>query len=418
MVSTTGRTRLLLLLVSVTACGGQSTAVFSYTEKSATAIDGGVAAVAATVLPAAVNLIATGPNYAIASTAQGPYRLVSGEQPQAMMLVLSTGDGGIENPGALSVATSRAISPTTPVTSVIAVVSEGLVQDFADVFELSPLAATLDAPVSALDDIGGASVPEVVWAGSAGALYEVSGGLSQRFEVATETGAPTAVLAVGDHTLAAFGSHLYELDPSARVLTPLEHDFGNVVAMARGADGGSYLASDQGLFAFSSATGGEVSHYPVGSVSSLTVDPLFGAYAATDDTLLALPFGGTLCYVGSFPDKGPHPLATDGFGNVWAGSGSSVLEFQAGSPVGYVNDVKPFFAANCYSCHVTGSSNGSPRLPFDDYEGSKAMSDAIVQHLTGDGVPVMPPAPPVGNGPLDPSVYGVVIRWVNTGELP
>jgi hypothetical protein len=258
----------------------------------------------------------------------------------------------------------------------------------------------------------------VVWAGTNGALYQVTGGLSQRFAITSESGAPSAVLSVGTHAFAAFGHHLYDLDPAGPTLTELGHDFGNVVAMARGVDGGSYLASDQGLFTISSALGGEVSHYAVGSVSGLTVDPLFGVYAATDDTLFALPFGGVLSYVGTFPDKGPHPLATDGFGDVWAGSGSSVLQFQAGTVVGYVNDVKPFFAANCYSCHVTGSSNGSPRLPFDDYEGSKAMSDAIVQHLTGNGVPVMPPAPPVGNGPLDPSVYGVVIRWVNTGELP
>ena len=258
----------------------------------------------------------------------------------------------------------------------------------------------------------------MIWAGTNDALFEISGGLSQRFEVLAETGAPSAVLALGDQTFAAFGSHLYDLDPSARTLTPIAHDFGNVVAMARGSDGGGYLAGDQGLFVFESASGGEVSHYPVGAVSGLTVDPFFGVYAATDDTLFAMPFGGALSYVGSFPDKGPHPLATDGFGNVWAGSGTSVLQFQSGSVVGYVNNVKPFFAANCYSCHVTGSSNGSPRLPFDDYEGTKALSDAIVQHLTGDGVPVMPPAPPVGNGPLDPSDYGVVIRWVNTGELP
>ena len=93
---------------------------------------------ASTDLGSNVNIIATGPNYAIASTAQGPYRLVSGELPQSMVLVLAAADGGLENPGALSVATSRAIPPTTPVTSVIAVASCGVIQDFADVFEMSP----------------------------------------------------------------------------------------------------------------------------------------------------------------------------------------------------------------------------------------------------------------------------------------
>jgi len=369
------------------------------------------------VLPAAVNLIVTGPNYAIASTAQGPFRLVNGEVPQAMVLVFSAaGDGGVENPGALTAAASRAIAPTSPVTSVIGVTTAGLVQDFANVFELSPLGGLLGGPVTALDDLGGTSVPEVVWAGTRGALVQVTNGLSQRFAISAESAGPSAVLAVGSHTFAAFGTRLYDLDALSASLTRIDHDFGTVVAMARGVDGGSYVAGDQGLFAF--AADGAVTHYPVGSISGLAVDPLFGVYAATDGALLAMRFGGALSYVGSFPDKGPHALATDGFGNVWAGSGSSVLEFQAGTTVGYVNDIKPFFAANCYACHVTGSQNGSPRLPLDDYEGTKALSDAIVQHLTGNGVPVMPPAPPVGSGPLDPSVYGVVIRWVNTGELP
>ncbi len=406
----------LLWLVVLTACSGQ--AVFTFTEQSAAAIDGGLAPVSATALPATVNLIVTGPNYAIASTAQGPYRLVSGEDPEAMMLVLSAdSDGGIENPGALSAAVSRNIAPTTPVTSVIAVASAGVVQDFADVFELSSLSTSLSGSVTALDDVGGTTVPEVVWAGVNGALFQITNGLSQRYAVASESGGPSAVLAAGpSRTFAAFGTHLYDLDPVAGALTQIDHDFGNVVGMVRGVDGGSYLAGDQGLFVVEAD--GLVSHYPIGSVSGLTVDPLFGVYAAIDGTLLAMPFGGQLSYVGTFPDDGPHPLATDGFGNVWAGSGSNVLEFQAGTTVGYVNDIKPFFAANCYACHVTGSQNDSPRLPLDDYDGTKALSDSIVQHLTGDGVPVMPPAPPVGSGPLDPSVYGVVIRWVNTGELP
>jgi hypothetical protein len=204
--------------------------------------------------------------------------------------------------------------------------------------------------------------------------------------------------------------------------------------MARGGAGAALWAGANGIF--SRAADGTITHYAVGAVSGLAYDPLNGAFAATNHALLVLHDDGTLQQVGAFTDPGPHPLALDGFGDVWAASGPGddlvahgpngdpstaspgLVQFRVGAPVTYANSVKPFFAAHCYSCHVSGAQQGSPRLPLDDYDGTRGLVGTLLQRVTGQGGSPMPPPPPLGEGPLAPSQYGVLVRWARSGELP
>ena len=80
-----------------------------------------------------------------------------------------------------------------------------------------------------------------------------------------------------------------------------------------------------------------------------------------------------------------------------------------------MNQVKPFLAANCFSCHVSqspGTPASTPKLPFDDYNGTRSLAAQAVQRVQGQGS-VMPPS-----GALPASSYGVIIRWYRSGELP
>jgi hypothetical protein len=389
------------------------------TEASGALVDAGLSAAPPVSLPAAVNLVAGGPNYVIASTAQGPYRLVADSPPMPMGVVVD--DAGAElNPGALLALAVRQIPPAQPVTSVLALSGLGLLQDFGDAFERWQTLGDLGSQATAVDDltVAGASGGEQVWLAGPGQIASISA-LATRTYGLPATSTVTALLATNSRIELVIGGALEDLDPKTGMLRRVDHDFGSIGFLARGDSGESYLGSSLGLYV-RSVDGSWATHYSLegSAVAGLAADPLFGVYASTGSGLYALPFAGPLQVVGSFPDPGNHPLSVDGFGDVWAGSGSSVIQFQSGQPVGYVNQVKPFFAAHCYTCHVTSSLGSSPRLPLDDYEGAKGISTAIVLRLEGQGVSPMPPDPPLGPGSLAPSDYGVVVRWVNTGELP
>jgi hypothetical protein len=327
--------------------------------------------------------------------------------------------------GALSAATSRQVASMAPDTGVLATGPAGLMQDYTDFFELSPANTGVSSPVSALDDWGTGS-GEVVWAGIPGGAARLSGAGSTTYSIQGESGSPSAVLQV-DPSLAllAFGGTVYALRYTEGGAESWPHDFGSIAVMARGGAGAALLAGEQGLFV--RAPSGEVAHHAVGAVSGLVYDPINGAFAATDHALLLRHDDGRLEQVGQFQAAGPHPLAIDGFGDVWAASGPEddpaqtspvLLQFRVGSPVSYVNDVKPFFAAHCYACHVTGTQQNSPRLPLDDYDGTRGLLDTLLQRVTNQGGSPMPPPPPLGEGALSPSQYGVLVRWARSGEQP
>ncbi|MFI5029033.1 MAG: hypothetical protein ACHQCF_08670, partial [Solirubrobacterales bacterium] len=126
-------------------------------------------------LPAAVNLVAGGPNYVVASTAQGPYRLVADSPPMPMGVVVD--DAGAElNPGALLAIAVRQIPPAQPVTSVLALSDLGLLQDFGGVLEQWQGIGDLGSQATAIDDlmVAGNGGGEQVWLAGPGQIASIS----------------------------------------------------------------------------------------------------------------------------------------------------------------------------------------------------------------------------------------------------
>jgi hypothetical protein len=412
-----------LIGIGLTACGAENidptARPFSLTEVMDTVspgVDAGPPAVH--TLTAPVNLVAGGADYVIASTSQGPYRLVGTDDPVEMDLVTSQSRTQM---GPLVAVASRQVAQTEPATGIVAVSSSGVLQDFTDYFEVSPASSAIPGTASALDD-NGSGDSEVLWVGIAGGVVRSNSGGSKQFTFDGQSNSPSAVLEVNATlALVAFDHALYELNYLDGTALLLPYDFGHVAAMARGNGGSALLATDHGLYV-RNGQGGYQAHLDhdanYGHISGLTFDPINGAFFAAEGALLQLANDGTLTTVGSLPDPGPHSLGLDGFGDVWVGSGSAVLQFHAGSPVTYTNQLKPFFAQNCYSCHVTGTQDNSPRLPLDDYNGTKGLVDTIIQRVSGAGGAPMPPPPPVGSGQLAPSQYGIIIRWARSGEQP
>ena len=309
-------------------------------------------------------------------------------------------------------------SDPTPTTGVLALSAQGLLVDFTDYFESAGLPLSSPQTASGLDDVGTGDT-EIIWAGVPGGATRIGKSASDAFAISGEPSAPSSVLQV-DQTLAllAFGGKIYDLHTDSKVAFALDHDFKLVHAMTRGTDADTaFLATSDGLYQRTAS--GAYNHYFAGQdIAAVGYDPLNGLYFTTSTSLFVLKSDGSILSLGSLP-SGAHPLGIDGFGDVWVGAGKALLQFHVGTSVTYTNDVKPFLAANCYTCHVSqlpGTPNDAPKLPFDDYTGTRGLAGDIVNRVQGQGG-LMPPAPPVGNGPLQPSQYGVVIRWVQSGEL-
>ncbi|MBS2031828.1 MAG: hypothetical protein JST54_28285 [Deltaproteobacteria bacterium] len=366
-----------------------------------------------------VQLVAAGAEYVVAETDQGPFRVVGTDDPVSMAYVDASGTSALS----VSALVPRQPAPPnpsdpTPTTGVLALARQGLLVDFTDYFESAGLPLSSPQTASGLDDVGTGD-SEVIWTGIPGGATRIGRLSSDTYSIGGETSAPSAVLQL-DQTLAllAFGGKVYDLHTDSKVADALDHDFTLVHAMTRGTNADTaFLATSDGLYERTST--GPYDHYLAGQdISGVGYDPLNGLYFTTSTALLLLKGDGTMLNLGALP-AGVHPLAIDGFGDVWVGAGKSLLQFHVGTSVTYTNDVKPFLAANCYTCHVSqlpGTPNDAPKLPFDDYTGTRGLAPDIISRVQGQGG-LMPPAPPVGNGPLQPSQYGVVIRWVQSGEL-
>lgn len=414
----------VILLVLVAGCGAYNPATqapFSIEEVAASprpAPDGG--APIAHELGAAASLVAAGPDYVIVHTANGPVRLSDGSGPESMNLVDASGSEVVT---ALTAMVPRVPAPQapgaipTPVTGVLALGPQGLLMDFAGYFESAGIDLPSPEQASALDDLGSGDA-ETIWVGVRGGLRQITKASSTNYSLSGESTAPAAVLQLdATSAWAAFGGKLYDLTLKQAQAAPLPYDFGQIHALARAGDL-AYVAASSGLYAGDAHN--HFKHWLAGqNVTGLAYDAINGLYLATDSALLLLAPDGSLLVEGALP-SGSHAVAIDGFGDVWVSAGTTVQQFHVGKPVGYLNDVKPFFAANCYSCHVQqgpGTPAGTPKLPLDDYNGTRGLADEIVRRIQGQGG-VMPPPPPTGVGQLPTSEYGVVIRWYRSGELP
>lgn len=76
----------------------------------------------------------------------------------------------------------------------------------------------------------------------------------------------------------------------------------------------------------------------------------------------------------------------------------------------YSTDVSKIISAYCVSCHSGSGGNGGISLNNYDNVRSAASSGALINALTGNGVPSMPP-----NTHLDDCKVGSIKHWVKAG---
>lgn len=409
-------TSVVALLALTAGCGVQpfpTEEPFSVTEERHVPQDGPAARSVVHPVGKPLKVIVGGADYVVAGGPGGAFRIV-GDDVRTMPRIDATG-GRLSAPP-LVAAAPRSVAHSAPATGVLVAANTGVMQDFTDSLVDAPALAALGTSVSALDAYG-AGADEAIWAGLPGGVARVRKGGAERWSFGEEKRTPTAVLQVDvGLTLVAFPDALYALRPLTGALTLLTREFGTVVAMARTDHGEVVAISEHGLFT-RNGTGGW-RHDPLrasgeSALSGLAFDPLNGLFLADESGLLLRSEDGSTRRIGTFTTQGGHALAVDGFGDVWATDGDAVKQLRVGSPVTYVNQVKPFLARRCYSCHVSGTSNGSPGLPLDDFDGTRGLVETIVSRVSGQGGAVMPPS-----GQLPASEYGVLVRWARSGLQP
>jgi len=81
------------------------------------------------------------------------------------------------------------------------------------------------------------------------------------------------------------------------------------------------------------------------------------------------------------------------------------------TPTSFAADIRPLFTPR----DIQGMSRA---FDLADYEAVKAHAQAIHDRIRGVGGAIMPPAPPVGEGPWPAANVALFDRWIADGCPP
>lgn len=295
----------------------------------------------------------------------------------------------------------------------------GLFHDFEKSLLSSPLGEALDVREIATLDAFGEGDDEELWiALRGGTLLHVDAETITPLSIEGAPAAPTAAAAVGrGAALVAAGGTAYLIDALALTGSVVAEGLGAAHDFDRADDGTVLVATDAGLL--SRARSGDVAlrTFADPGAAGERVVAVAGSYgsvfAVTRHGLVAIA-GGETRVVGAASGEAGASATVDANGDAWLAEGGELFRFQTGEPVSFEQDVRPFFAAHCTTCHATGE-NAAPVLDLEDYEVAKERAEAILDRLQAVDTAPMPPA---NVEVLTAEDYAVVSRWVGGGLLP
>lgn len=248
-------------------------------------------------------------------------------------------------------------------------------------------------------------------------LVEWQSGELVTWQVAGETGAPSAALAQRDRLFAAWGDRVFEVDRAEGLAYPLVFDVGHVRDIACSSlacDAGSviYLGTDLGLVERSAA--GEYTLYtlaPEGEpgvpVAAFALDgSKQRLYALTDSALLRV-------HAGAVPDEIvplapatlPRHAAVDKAGDVWSFAGGEATRLATGTPLSFATDIQPIMGEYCAPCHE-GAKNGAPKIDFEAYGEMVDIGDQALARIQDGSMP--PPSWPQ----IPAEQVQLLVEWV------
>ena len=286
----------------------------------------------------------------------------------------------------------------------------------------SPVSTDLSGlTVTAVDGYAEGAAEEL-WLTTSTGIQHVKSSMMRAVEIEFPKLGPLGIasLAVGagpDQAVVVAKNQAFLVDLGANKATWIARDIGTVNAWSRTDDGSVMLATTTGLY----------ERLKSGEVKRRTLAAAGSAVVAADDVVSAL--GGVLIAAGgkvarlegasfkTFGDlAGPRArgLQVDAAGDTFALDAAVLIKLATGQPVSFATDVKPFMAAHCNSCHLTGAQS-SPIINFNDYAVTKTYAPLVIKRLKAEGVAPMPPA---NSEVLSAADYAVVLKWVAGGMQP
>ena len=105
-------------------------------------------------------------------------------------------------------------------------------------------------------------------------------------------------------------------------------------------------------------------------------------------------------------------ITLDQHGHVWTSQGSEAIQWRAGNPPSFEEDIAPFFVSKCDWCHMSASA-GAPQRDFKNYEIVVALLEPIIERIA---LGSMPP-PEVGMTTTEEELE-LLARWIDGGLEP
>lgn len=270
-------------------------------------------------------------------------------------------------------------------------------------------------------DVVGSGGGEVLWV-TTDEVVRVARGRREALTLAdaAESGALQVVVGEGEaRALVVQGASLYRVDAAAKTVTVLARGVAQVTGFTRGPSGEVLLGTAEGLL--SVGADGVVTRRTLAAEGAAAA-PVVGVTRAGAATLIATStqvlqaVGATTVVLADVAAPKAHALARTGDGDTWLVDGAALVRLTSQvdpTAPSFERDVKPFMAAHCASCHVSGASY-APVIDFERYGVAKTYAARTVARLKDTAAPM----PPASTEVLTPAQYDVVVRWAQEGMLP
>ncbi len=302
---------------------------------------------------------------------------------------------------------------------VLVLTNEGLFHEASGRLLKSPLSAGGLPSGATFVDAWGTGDAEELWVISPSGIAQIAHqAVTQlNLQVPQESGAPSFAMGVGaGRAVVVVGTTVLTVDLAANKASVILKSL-QVSSVARMDDGAIALATDRGLFARDTdgtlrqatfANPGEAAR-PVAALAAG-----FGNLTAIVDNNVVSLSSGSPVIIQTVTTPAAFGLVHDAQGDTFAVDVDKVVRFLTRKPVSFADDLQPFIAAHCMSCHATGAE-GSTVVAFDTYAVASARADDIVKRVTANGAT---PMPPTSRERLSTADIALFTKWVAGGKTP
>jgi hypothetical protein len=291
--------------------------------------------------------------------------------------------------------------------SVLIAAENGIFHTYQWAVLQSPLSDVFQGPEIRQMAVRGEGEEEEIFVGTQDGLFRLTPTSFEEIVFDEALAGPSALAALDDVVLVAYGAMLYELNTLdwTYFMAP---DFLGTVNHISGQGSTAVLACSEGLGVRAAAQDYQLYNGSLTPPSLAAIDGAGRPIGLAQDGLLRVSEGALTGLVPfSEGTEGAH-MAVDTFNNIWVGADHLLTGWAVGEPLLFSATVGPLFSAKCNFCHLSGS--GGPKHDFSQYEEVMAIQDTIFERVSLRQMPLGVPL-------LDDELQ-MVLDWYQSGVNP